>query len=139
MTNRRSSSGIAALTITASAALLALALPSGVAAAQTNVLDDIELTAPGDRIVEERRVNTSDVDFTSASDLRKLNSRILSAITAVCDEPGLGRNTMAEGRCRDRARKSSNTQVAALRSQAIALAAAGRTAPNPRDIVIAAR
>jgi UrcA family protein len=139
MTERRSSSGIAALSFTASAALLALALTPAAASADTNVGGDIELTAPGDRIVEERRIDASGVDFTSASDLRKLDSRILRAISAVCDEPGLGRNTIAEGRCRDQARKSSNAQVAALRSQAIALAAAGRTAPAPRDIVVAAR
>lgn len=139
MTSRLKTSGIAALSFTLSAAMLALALTPAAVAAQTNVLDGIELTAPGDRIVEERRVSVSGLDFTNASDMRKLDARILRAISAVCNEPGLGRNTMAEGRCRHQARQSSNVQVAALRSQAIALAAAGRTAPAPRDIVVAAR
>ena len=139
MTSRLKTSGIAALSFTFSAALLALALTPAAASAQTNVLDGIELTAPADRIVEERRVSASGLDFTNASDMRKLDARILRAISAVCDEPGLGRNTAAEGRCRYQARQSANTQVAALRSQAIALAAAGRAAPAPRDIVVASR
>ena len=139
MTSRLKTSGIAALSFTVSAALLALALTPAAASAQTNVLDGIELTAPADRIVEERRVSASGLDFTNASDMRKLDSRILRAISAVCDEPGLGRNTAAEGRCRYQARQSANSQVAALRSQAIALAEAGRAAPAPRDIVVASR
>ena len=139
MTSRLQTSGIAALSFTLSAAVLALALTPAAASAQTNVIDGIELTAPGDRMVTERRVSASDVDFTNAADMRKLNGRISRAITAVCDSVDQRINTVAESQCRRDARASSDRQVAALRSEAIALAALGRTAPTSRDIVLAGR
>ena len=83
-------------------------------------------------------VDASDLDFTNASDMRKLNARINRAISAVCDEPGVSRITPSEGRCRHQARQSANAQVAALRNEAIALASTGRR-KGPRDIVVAAR
>lgn len=139
MTSRLQSSGIAALSFTLSAAVLALALTPAVASAQDNVIEEIELTARGDRMVEQRRVPTSDLDLTSAAGMKTLNSRIRSAITAVCDDHGDGRHTIAEVRCRSQARHSSNLQVAALRSEAFALAAANGARPAATDIVVAAR
>lgn len=139
MTSRLQSSGIAALSFTLSAAVLALALTPSVASAQANTLADIELTARGDRIVEERRVPTSGLNFTSASDMKKLDASIGRAITAVCAQQDLSFIKTAEIQCRQVARLSSVRQVTALRNQAIALAAAGRVAPSAGDIVVAAR
>lgn len=139
MTSRLKTSGIAALSFTLSAAVLALALTPGMASAQASNLDDIELTAPGDRIVEERRVDVEGVDFTNAADMKKLDARIGRAIVVVCAEQDLGRIKTVEVQCRHQARLSTDRQVAALRSEAIALAAAGRTAPGASDIVVAAR
>ncbi|WP_426266703.1 UrcA family protein [Sphingomonas sp. LHG3443-2] len=139
MTSRLQSSGIAALSFTLSAAVLALALTPGVAAAQTNFLGDIELTAPGDRIVEERRVNTAGVDFNNAADMKKLDARIGRAITAVCAGQDLSLVKTAEMQCRQVARLSTDRQLAMLRNEAIALAAAGRAAPRASVIVVAAR
>lgn len=139
MTSRLQSSGIAALSFTLSAALLGLALSPGIASAQSGTVDEIELTARGDRIVEQRRVDASDLDLASVLGMKALDSRVRRAITAVCDEPGVGRNTLAEGRCRHRARLDADRQVASLRSDAIALAAAGPIVPADRDIVVASR
>ncbi len=139
MTSRLQSSGIAALSFTLSAAVLALALTPGVASAQTNFLADIELTAPGDRIVEERRVNTAGVDFNNAADMKKLDARIGRAITAVCAGQDLSLVKTAEMQCRQVARLSTDRQIAVLRNEAIALAAAGRVAPRASEIVVAAR
>ena len=52
MTSRLQTSGIAALSFTLPTAMLALALTPAAAAAQTNVVDGIELTA---RVTESSR------------------------------------------------------------------------------------
>lgn len=139
MTSRIKSSGIAALSFTLSAAVLALALTPAVASAQASALADIELTAPGDWIVEERRVATAGLDFTNAADMKTLDGRLRRAITAVCDGRDLSLINTAELACRQQARVSADRQVTAMRNEAFALAAAARAAPTNRDIVVAAR
>jgi UrcA family protein len=139
MTKRLQSSGIAALSFTLSAGLLALALTPAMAHAATGSIVDWEVTATGDRIVDSRRVDANDLDLTSDADLRLLDGRIRRAINQVCDDAGTGRNSLGEYRCRDEARLSSNRQVAALRDQAIALAANGFARPDAAVAIVAAR
>ncbi|UUR07867.1 UrcA family protein [Sphingomonas glaciei] len=125
MTSRLQSSGIAALSFTLSAGILALALTPAVAHAAITDAEPVELTATADRDVQTRRVDASDVDFTNAADLKRLKSRIDRAVFDVCRDPGNDRRLIADGRCHYDARRSANEQVAALRASATLLAAAG--------------
>lgn len=135
MSNRLLSSGLAALSFTVSASLLALALAPGMAHAST-AGDVVEVVVTGESMVVTKRVATADLDLTDATDLKRLYTRIRGAIRQVCDDSGNGRTSNAESRCRHEARRSSNQQVAVLRSEAIALATAKSF---PEIAVVAAR
>jgi UrcA family protein len=139
MTSRLQSSGIAALSFTLSAGILALALTPAIAHAATVEAEPVELIATGDREVETRRIDASAVDFSNAADLKLLQSRINRAINDVCREPGNGRAIIASGRCYTEARLSANQQVAALRSSATLLAAANGVQGTRTITVVASR
>lgn len=133
MSHRLLSSGAAALSF-ALAAGLATLTPAVAAAASAPTV-----TVTGDRTVSTRRVATADLDLTAAADLKRLDARIRGAIGEVCDDGATGRMTMAESRCRSDARRSSDQQVAALRSRATALASAARAKSGSEIAVVAAR
>ncbi len=138
MTSRVQSSGIAALSFTISAAVLGLALTPAVASAAP-VTNEIELTAPSDRITETRIVHTSDLDLNSDSGLKVLKSRVDRAIGEVCRGPGTGRVPTLDSECAFGARQGANEQIAALRSSAL-LASAANGAGAVRTIrVVASR
>lgn len=139
MTSRLQSSGIAALSFTLSAGILALALTPAMAHAAATDAAPVELTATADRDVETRRVDASDIDFTNAADLKMLNSRINRAVNDVCRDPGYGRATIGSGRCYTEARLSANQQVAALRNSDTLLAAAGSVRGARTITIVASR
>ncbi|NJC05444.1 UrcA family protein [Sphingomonas kaistensis] len=141
MTSRLKSSGIAALSFTLSAGILALALTPAMAQASGTEAEPIDLTATADRDreVRTRIVDASDVDFTSAADLKRLNSRINGAVNDVCRDQGDGRATIGSGRCYVEARLSANRQVAALRNSATLLAAAGSVKGARLVTIVASR
>lgn len=135
MSNRLLSSGLAALSFTVSTGLLAMALAPGIAHASTRA-NAVEVTVSGEQMVASKRVGTGDLDLTDAADLKRLDARIRGAISEVCDDAGNGRTSIAESRCRQQARRESDQQVAALRSEATALAAARS---STKIAVVAAR
>lgn len=112
MTSRLRSTGLAALSFTLSASVLALALAPAMAHA---AIDDTQTIVTGERGVPTRTVSTADLDLTSKADLKRLDARIDRAIGEVCREPGNGRATIASGLCLAEARSSAERQVAALR------------------------
>lgn len=136
MTNRLQSSGIAALSFTVSAGLLALALTPATAKAAGSDMEPYELVATGERMVESRTIDASDVDFTNAADMKRLGSRINQAINQVCRD---GSTLIATGRCYSDARQSANQQIAALRSSATTLAAASSVSGARTLTVVASR
>lgn len=80
MTNALRSSGIAALSFTLSAGLLALALtPAMASAATVTSVAPVEITVTGDRSVSSRRVATADLGLTSESAMKRLDARIRGA------------------------------------------------------------
>lgn len=123
MNNRLQSTGLAALSFSLSAGLLALALAPAMAHAAA-LTDSDQFTVTGERPVASRRVATADLDLASLSDLKRLDARISRAIGQVCREPGYGRATIESSHCESDARRSANQQVAVLRS-ATALAVTG--------------
>nr|WP_314443098.1 UrcA family protein [uncultured Sphingomonas sp.] len=137
MTSRLQSSGIAALSFTISAGVLALALtPATASAAATGNSEEVEFTVTGERLVGTKRVATSDLDLTDSADLKRLDSRIRGAIGQVCAEHGDGRITPSENRCRFEARRSTDQQVAALlRSESLAAAAGVPVAASTITVV----
>lgn len=139
MTNRLHSSGIAALSFTLSAGVLALALTPAVASAATGSSDPVEFTVTGERLVATKRVTTADLDLNDSKDLKRLDARIRGAVEQVCVEHGDGRMTVSENLCRADARRSANQQLAALRGEALALASGGDSGPSSTIAVVAAR
>lgn len=139
MTNRLQSSGIAALSFTVSAGLLALALTPATAKAAASDMEPYELVATGERMVESRTIDASDVDFTNAADVKRLGSRINQAINQVCRDGSTGRTLIASGRCYSDARQSANQQIAVLRSSATTLAAVSSVSGVRRLSVVASR
>lgn len=139
MTSRLQSSGIAALSFTLSASLLALALTPAVAHAAEADVASLDIAATGDRIVDSKRIDASDLDLTSSADLRQLEGRISRAISAVCDDGGTSISSLSEQRCRRDARQSSDRQVALLRDRAVALASSGFARPDVAAAALAAR
>jgi UrcA family protein len=139
MTSRLQSSGIAALSFTLSAGVLALALTPAVSHAATTSSEPVELTARGERLVEARRVDASDLDLASATDMKTLDARISRAINQVCREPGNSRATIDSSDCGAEARRSADQQVAALRSSATMLAAANGASQARTITVVASR
>lgn len=139
MTSRLMSSGLAALSFTISAGVLAVTLAPAMAHAATTGIDPVEVTVTAERQVATKRVATADLDLTSAADLQRLDTRILGAIGQVCREDNDGRTSNAERICRYDARLSADRQVAALRSGAMALADASGGASHSADIIVAAR
>jgi UrcA family protein len=100
-------------------------------------VEEIRLTAPSEYIVETRRVGTSDLDLTSAADLKTLNGRISRAANQVCRDPGTNRVTLESGFCAYNARRDASEQVAALRSSAL-MASAANAVSAPGSITIVA-
>ena len=140
MSNRLMSSGLAALSFTVSAGLLALALtPSVASAASTKADGDVVATITGNRAVAVKEVSTAGLDLTDARDLQRLNTQVRVAIKEVCSNGDNGRIGFAEARCRDEARASSDRQIAALQSQAVARMAANQAPVSSKIAVVAAR
>jgi UrcA family protein len=137
MSDKLLSSGIAALSFTVSAALLALTLAPVSAAAAT--ADEVTVTITGNREIATKRVSTADLDLANAADLRRLEARVRGAVADVCDRGSNGRITLPEARCRDEARRSSDRQLAALRSEAQARTAANQARSTSEITVLAAR
>jgi UrcA family protein len=137
MSNRLLSSGIAALSFTVSATLLALTLAPASAAAAT--AEEVAVTITGNREIATKRVSTADLDLADAADLRRLEARLRGAVADVCDRGSNGRITLPEARCRDEARRSSDRQVAALRSEAHARTAANQARSTSEITILAAR
>jgi UrcA family protein len=135
MTTRLQSSGIAALSFTLSASVLAFALTPALA----NAAPIEEVIATGERIVETRRVETSDLNLASASDLKTLDGRIRRAVVQVCNEPGNPRATLDNRVCREDARRSADQQLSALRSSATLLTAANGASQSRTITVVASR
>jgi UrcA family protein len=135
MTTRLQSSGIAALSFTLSAGVLAFALTPALA----NAAPIREVVATGEGVIETRRVETSDLNLASASDLKTLDSRIRRAIGQVCNEPGNPRATLDNRVCRHDARRSADQQLAALRSSATLLTAANGVSQSRTITVVASR
>jgi UrcA family protein len=137
MSDKLLSSGIAALSFTVSAALLALTLAPVSAAAAT--ADEVTVTITGNREIATKRVSTADLDLANAADLRRLEARVRGAVADVCDRGSNGRITLPEARCRDEARRSSDRQLAALRSEAQARTASNQARSTSEITVLAAR
>jgi UrcA family protein len=133
MSHRLLSSGSAAVSFALVAGLAALTPGAATAASAPTV------TVTADGTVSTRRVSTADLDLTAARDLKRLDARIRGAIGKVCDDGATGHFTMAESLCRADARRSSDRQVAALRSEATALAAAAQAKSGSEIAVVAAR
>ncbi|GAA4001873.1 UrcA family protein [Sphingomonas humi] len=138
MTSRLRSSGIAALSFTLSASVLALTLAPAMAHAATTTRDPVEVTVTGERQLMTARIATNDLNLASAAGMKRLNNRILGAIGQVCRDDVNG-STTAERVCRYEARVSADRQVAALRSEALALASGSSGSTSSPDIVVAAR
>jgi UrcA family protein len=138
MTTRLQSSGIAALSFTLSAGVLAFALTPALASAAP-IGDTNELTASGERIVETRRVETSDLNLASAADLKTLDGRIRRAIGEVCSDNATPRTAFYNVACRYDARRSADQQLAALRSSATLLTAANGASQSRTISVVASR
>lgn len=138
MNNRLQSTGLAALSFSVSAGILALALTPGMASAAP-VIETEEYTVTGERLARVKRVATADLDLTSASDLKRLDARIRGAIGDVCFED-VGRwPTLSEQQCRSDARQSADQQVAALRQVATAMASRGEAFKTSAIAIVAAR
>lgn len=135
MNTRLQSTGLAALSFTLSAGVLALALTPAMVSAAAPSTEIEEFTVSAEREVVTRRVATADLDLANASDLKRLDARIRRAISEVCREPSNYRVTAQSNRCGSDARRSANEQVAAIRRAGTALAATATTA----DITLAAR
>lgn len=135
MTTRLQSSGIAALSFTLSAGVLAFALTPALA----NAAPIDEVVATGERIVETQRVETSDLNLASATDLKKLDGRIRRAIVQVCSDAATPRAAFYDNVCREDARRSADQQLAALRSSATLLTAADGASASRTITVVASR
>jgi hypothetical protein len=64
---------------------------------------------------------------------------VRGAVADVCDRGSNGRITLPEARCRDEARRSSDRQLAALRSEAQARTASNQARSTSEITVLAAR
>lgn len=137
MNSRLKSSGVAALSFSVSAGLLALALTPSVAAAATT--GEVEATITGSRELRTREVSVAGLDLTKASDLKRLHAKVRSAIVDVCADGGNVRITFAESQCRRVAKVSTDRQIADLRSAATARMAAGQAPASSKIAVVAAR
>lgn len=138
MTNSLKSAGLAALSFTISAGVLAVALVPATASA-SGMTTDFRVVAQLDRDVLTTRVAINDLDLTRDADLRTLDARLHSASVYVCRSSDGERISAAEARCRIDAKASADIQVAGLREKARALAAAGQPVTIVSSIVLAAR
>jgi UrcA family protein len=139
MDNRLKSTGVAALSFSVSAALLAFALTPAMASAAPIGADNLNFTVNGEQVTATKRVSTADLDLTSASDLRRLDARIGSAVREVCRGSGKSLVTISSGACDSEARRSADRQVAALRNAATSVASATSGSQGAPITIVALR
>jgi UrcA family protein len=120
MSNRLKSAGLAALSFSLSAGLLAAVLSPALASASP-----LDTQTGNERMTVQVKVD--DLDLTSATDQRKLDRRIRNAARDVCDTGESDRIRHYERLCLRNAVGSAAPEVAGLIGRAERVAEGGRT------------
>ena len=120
MSDRLKSAGLAALSFTLSAGLLAAALsPATANASPLDTQNGYERFSVS--------VATGDLDLTSVKDQRRLERRIRNAARDMCEIGVSERLRQTERLCRENAVQSTSTEVAGLIERAERLAQSGQS------------